>query len=544
MLVAARRILTSAGKGPSHGVLVMGRYLDAAAVDALAQSLRFSIALCGVTATRDTVGSRVMPAGSHDVVTVDTPFSDIDGKPAFALRMTLPRDIYAQGVRTTDVFTMLTVIVGIAFVVLSVFLLRFFVLNRTERLGRGIAEIARSKDFSKRIPAAGNDELTHLAEDVNDLLECVVASRRDLAHAHQEIQDMSQELRKLEQTQFKAVLDEMGDAVLVCDGAWLIREANRAAMALLSLPAARGNAMTHLYEHFDVSVAPEALVAEDATHIRFDVVRPESPGAKALYFEAVMDVIKSPSGASVRRVLVLRDVTISRREEKIKRDFLGLVSHKLRTPVTVIGENAEMLTDASIAGELNDIQRPMVEDIIDQTRVLRSLIEKLLSFAEMGGTHRAMLDDRIELESYLKARAERFLKTMTKERAEIIVACPSDAVLLRTNRMCVDLIIDNLIENAVKFGDKERTVVRLAVSFDIRGIALEVSDNGPGIPPEDIAHVFSAFHQIEKGFTGQVSGVGLGLALVKRLVTACAGSIEMRSELGKGTVFTMVFPSA
>ena len=537
MIVAARAILTSTNDGPSHGVMLMGRSLGAQETAEISSSLRLDVAFD--TKVTDVPRKVVTP----DMLVLGGTVDDVYARPALAFRVQMPRDIYANGMKTVRLFAMLSSAAGIVLIVTVIFLLHKMVLTRIGRLSREIGALAASKDFSARVTAVGADELTGLARDVNELLDCVVASRRELAHAHQEMEDLSQELRRMERLQFQAVLDEMGDAVIVCDGTWVIRELNDAAASMLQLSkSAKLDIVKYLYAHFDVSVPRDALVSQESAYLKFDVVRRATDHAKALYLETVLDVIKGPSGAVMRRLLVLRDVSDARRNEIMKQDFLGLVSHKLRTPVTVLSENADMLGDPAVGGTLTPAQRDMLGEIDGQVRALKTLIEKLLAFTEASSAHQTMLADTIALQSYLLGRAQKLYDV--GRAIEICVDCPDRALSLTTSRMSLDLIVDNLIENAVKFGDKDPTLIVLSALRTDRGIELSVADNGPGIPPEDSEAVFSMFHQVEKGFTGQVAGVGLGLALVKKLVEACAGTVEMRSDLGKGTRFTMVFPAA
>ena len=105
------------------------------------------------------------------------------------------------------------------------------------------------------------------------------------------------------------------------------------------------------------------------------------------------------------------------------------------------------------------------------------------------------------------------------------------------------MIMRNLVENAIKFNNKE--VIKIAISVKKLAQELEISihDNGRGIPAEDQGKIFEKFYQIEKFFTGNVEGAGLGLALVKRLVSAYRGQIDLKSEIGKGATFTITLPA-
>jgi signal transduction histidine kinase len=130
------------------------------------------------------------------------------------------------------------------------------------------------------------------------------------------------------------------------------------------------------------------------------------------------------------------------------------------------------------------------------------------------------------------------------KRVETALDCPDETVALKMNSGHLDLIFNNLVENAIKFGDKDPVRVNVAVRKNAQRVEVSVSDNGRGIPPEETDKVFEKFYQIEKYFTGSVEGAGLGLAIVRRLVSAYGGSVRLSSRLGAGSTFTMTFQKA
>ncbi|MFH1847863.1 MAG: ATP-binding protein, partial [Candidatus Omnitrophota bacterium] len=129
------------------------------------------------------------------------------------------------------------------------------------------------------------------------------------------------------------------------------------------------------------------------------------------------------------------------------------------------------------------------------------------------------------------------------KKIEAEIKCPDEDITAKISRIYLNLIVANLVENAVKFNDSE--VVKLTISINKKDGKTEVSvkDNGIGIPPEDREKIFEKFYQGEKHFTGNVEGAGLGLALVKRLADSHDGQISLVSRIKEGTTFTFTLPA-
>ena len=144
---------------------------------------------------------------------------------------------------------------------------------------------------------------------------------------------------------------------------------------------------------------------------------------------------------------------------------------------------------------------------------------------------------------YLPLLVNPMIEGIKDKKIELKIDCPDKCYKVRTNKSHRDMIMKNLVENAIKFNDKEVIKISLSVKKSAQELEISINDNGRGIPAEDQGKVFEKFYQIEKFFTGNVEGAGLGLALVKRLVSAYRGQIDLKSEIGKGATFTVTLPA-
>jgi signal transduction histidine kinase len=300
------------------------------------------------------------------------------------------------------------------------------------------------------------------------------------------------------------------------------------------------NLVETLFKNYSVSIPKEGLMDLAIAHKTFDIVREETETTKALYLEANLDVVKNPAGEISNIVFTLRDVTAARREEFLKQDFLGLISHKLRTPLAIITPYASMLQQGEM-GPLNEKQQKAIDVISKDSFELIRLVEKLLGFTTIYGQKFANSKETIELKSQLPLITDQIIRRSKNKKIELNVDC-QEGGKLEMNKAYFDQIIGNLIENAIKFNDKDTAKIFI-IAKKIHGrVEISVTDNGPGIPNEEYERIFEKFYQVENYFTGQVEGVGLGLAIVKKLIEREGGEIRVESKLGQGATFIFTLP--
>ena len=241
--------------------------------------------------------------------------------------------------------------------------------------------------------------------------------------------------------------------------------------------------------------------------------------------------------------MTMRDVTDARTEELMKQDFLSLMSHKLRTPLSVITQSASILLKETVYGSLNEKQKKYIESVLRQSRLLINLIDELLKFTELNTMKLDLQKEEIVLCDYLPLLVNPMIEAVKDKKIELKIDCPDQGYRVRMNKSHLDMIVRNLVENAIKFNDKEVIKIAISVKKSAQELELSIYDNGRGIPAEDQGKIFEKFYQIEKFFTGNVEGAGLGLALVKRLLSAYGGQIDLKSEIGKGATFTVTVPA-
>ena len=233
---------------------------------------------------------------------------------------------------------------------------------------------------------------------------------------------------------------------------------------------------------------------------------------------------------------------------------LSLVSHKLKTPLSIINGYSEAILSTIKPGEMSNFNTKALEDINKQGEKLSILIDKLVRFANISDLLPSDLE-RKEVnvrKLFTDASAKCIFRddaitvtssdnTIRRKGPFIEVKCENDTTVYADGTL-LSIAVEELIDNAIRFNNNTSKKVRLFYYKDQNKDVLAVADNGVGIREEHITKIFHRFYQIDDFFTGQIEGWGLGLALVKRIMNLHGGNITVRSQYGVGTIISLVFP--
>jgi len=228
-----------------------------------------------------------------------------------------------------------------------------------------------------------------------------------------------------------------------------------------------------------------------------------------------------------------------RRTSRLKSQFLANMSHELRTPLNAIIGFAEAIRDG-LAGAPSDEQREFADDIHRAGQQLLQMINDILDFTKLESGRMDLTLEPVDLAG-LVDETLRVARGLARRRGVQMVADVSPRPLeLTADAMKVKQVLYNLLSNAIKFTDAGgRVAVHARLEKEV--VHLQVSDTGTGIAPEDLPGLFEEFAQADPSLTRKHEGTGLGLSLTRRLVGLHGGRIEVESELGRGTTFTVTF---
>lgn len=221
-------------------------------------------------------------------------------------------------------------------------------------------------------------------------------------------------------------------------------------------------------------------------------------------------------------------------------EFVAGVSHELRTPLAVIRSAAENLADG-VVGDRAQVQR-YGQLIAGEGRRLTEMVEQVMEFA--GFDAGRSLDVRaVAAVDVVQAAIEACGPLLAETEVHVDFETPDAPVSIKANHAALARSVQNLLSNAVKYGGADRWVGVRVAPADGRLVAISVSDHGPGIPEQDLPHIFEPFYRGQHGVDGHVHGSGLGLSLVDRIVRQHGGRVQVQSS-AQGTTFTLLVPSA
>ncbi|MCE5295855.1 MAG: HAMP domain-containing protein [Euryarchaeota archaeon] len=225
--------------------------------------------------------------------------------------------------------------------------------------------------------------------------------------------------------------------------------------------------------------------------------------------------------------------------DRIKSAFLATMSHELRTPLnSIIGFSSILLQD--MAGPLNDEQRKQLGMVADSSEHLLALINDVLDISKIEAGQMNLSKSPFDLPTSINKVVGIARPIAKKKNLDIEVDIAPGIGTYYNDSRRLEQVILNLLSNAIKFTDKG--LVRIVCRQDAKDLTIKIIDTGIGIKQSDIEHLFKPFSQLDSGLTRQYEGTGLGLSICMKLVVLMGGSIDVESELGKGSTFIVRIP--
>jgi len=344
-----------------------------------------------------------------------------------------------------------------------------------------------------------------------------------------------------DKVKIEAIINTINDGILVMDNSGRLTMANPAVRQLLGIGQEDfGTPVSSLFERMtyhwrlkEHSIS-ELLVQASAGAVSVrDELTVDLDGQ--LFFQVFAIPLLDREGLSVGTVMLLHEITDLVRLDRLKSDFISIVSHELKTPLTSIRGFVKLLA-AQRVGEVNEKQKHYLEIVEKQAESLTALINDLLDLSRIESGAMEVRLEPISLRELIDEVVLQMRGQASEKSIKVEVSVPLDLPSVLGDHDRLRQVFFNLLDNAIKFtGEGGRVLISAS---PLGGECLvRVEDNGVGIPPSDLERVFEKFYQVESSMTRQRGGTGLGLAITKQLVKAHGGDIWVRSQLGEGSVF-------
>ena len=393
---------------------------------------------------------------------------------------------------------------------------------RLKQLNQKIKDLIAG-DYSQVLDMQGNTEITNITNNLNDLSEVIRLTQENL----------EQESKRLH-----SILSYMTDGVLATNRRGQITMINDMAKRQLGVEsddALNQNILELLkiedeYELRDlITQSPEMMIYSQnvngeyiSLRVRFALIRRESGFISGL-------------------VAVLHDTTEQEKEERERRLFVSNVSHELRTPLTSVKSYLEALDEGAL---YEPVAPDFIKVSLDETNRMMRMVTDLLHLSRIDNATSHLDVELINFTAFITFILNRFDKIRSQDQEkkyELVRDYPITSVWIEIDTDKMTQVIDNILNNAIKYSpDGGKITVSMKTTDD--QMILSISDQGLGIPKEDLPKIFDRFYRVDKARSRAQGGTGLGLAIAKEIIKQHNGFIWAKSEYGKGSTFTIVLP--
>ena len=430
-------------------------------------------------------------------------------------------DIIKQTILTRD-FVFVLILIG--FIMLVSFLLLEGRRDniRLKQLNQKIKDLIAG-DYSQVLDMQGNTEITNITNNLNDLSEVIRLTQENL----------EQESKRLH-----SILSYMTDGVLATNRRGQITMIND--MAKRQLGVESDDALNQNILEL-LKIEDEYELRDLITQIPEMMIYSQNVNGEYISLRVRFALIRRESGFISGLVAVLHDTTEQEKEERERRLFVSNVSHELRTPLTSVKSYLEALDEGAL---YEPVAPDFIKVSLNETNRMMRMVTDLLHLSRIDNATSHLDVELINFTAFITFILNRFDKMRSQDQEkkyELVRDYPITSVWIEIDTDKMTQVIDNILNNAIKYSpDGGKITVSMKTTDD--QMILSISDQGLGIPKEDLPKIFDRFYRVDKARSRAQGGTGLGLAIAKEIIKQHNGFIWAKSEYGKGSTFTIVLP--
>ena len=378
-------------------------------------------------------------------------------------------------------------------------------------------------DYSQVLDMQGSSEITNITNNLNDLSEVIRLTQENL----------EQESKRL-----NSILSYMTDGVLATNRRGKITMIND--MAKKQLGVQKEEVLNKSILEL-LKIEDEYDLRDLITQIPELMIDSQDANGEFLSLRVRFALVLRESGFISGLVAVLHDTTEQEKEERERRLFVSNVSHELRTPLTSVKSYLEALDEGALS---EPVAPDFIKVSLDETNRMMRMVTDLLHLSRIDNATSHLDVELINFTAFITFILNRFDKMRgsdEEKKYELVRDYPITSVWIEIDTDKMTQVIDNILNNAIKYSpDGGKITVTMKTTDD--QMILSISDQGLGIPKQDLPRIFDRFYRVDRARSRAQGGTGLGLSIAKEIIKQHNGFIWAKSIYGKGSTFTIVLP--
>ena len=378
-------------------------------------------------------------------------------------------------------------------------------------------------DYSQVLDMQGSSEITNITNNLNDLSEVIRLTQENL----------EQESKRL-----NSILSYMTDGVLATNRRGKITMIND--MAKKQLGVQKEDVLNKSILEL-LKIEDEYELRDLITQVPELMIDSQDANGEYLSLRVRFALVRRESGFISGLVAVLHDTTEQEKEERERRLFVSNVSHELRTPLTSVKSYLEALDEGALS---EPVAPDFIKVSLDETNRMMRMVTDLLHLSRIDNATSHLDVELINFTAFITFILNRFDKMRgsdEEKKYELVRDYPITSVWIEIDTDKMTQVIDNILNNAIKYSpDGGKITVTMKTTDD--QMILSISDQGLGIPKQDLPRIFDRFYRVDRARSRAQGGTGLGLSIAKEIIKQHKGFIWAKSEYGKGSTFTIVLP--
>ena len=378
-------------------------------------------------------------------------------------------------------------------------------------------------DYSQVLDMQGSSEITNVTNNLNDLSEVIRLTQENL----------EQESKRLH-----SILSYMTDGVLATNRRGKITMIND--MAKKQLGVQKEEVLNKSILEL-LKIEYEYELRDLITQVPELMIDSQDANGEYLSLRVRFALVRRESGFISGLVAVLHDTTEQEKEERERRLFVSNVSHELRTPLTSVKSYLEALDEGALS---EPVAPDFIKVSLDETNRMMRMVTDLLHLSRIDNATSHLDVELINFTAFITFILNRFdqIRGQDEEKKyELVRDYPITSVWIEIDTDKMTQVIDNILNNAIKYSpDGGKITVTMKTTDD--QMILSISDQGLGIPKQDLPRIFDRFYRVDRARSRAQGGTGLGLSIAKEIIKQHKGFIWAKSEYGKGSTFTIVLP--